>query len=159
MPLDPHDLDLTMLASLIGTALDERTLAALRDAGHPHLRRAHGFVFQHLIERQPTVGQLAESLGVTPQAASKYVVDLESLGYVLRETDPLDSRVRRIVMTPHGHHAVSIARELRTDLERELAQDLGDSAVADSRRVLVALLDRLAATEAITHRRIPLPRE
>ena len=42
------------------------------------------------------MGELAEALGVTQQAASKSVLELEKLGYVERQPDLVDSRVRRI---------------------------------------------------------------
>jgi len=159
MPLDPNDLDLPILASLIGTALDEATLEALRRSGHPNVRRAHGFVFQHLVEAQPTVGQLAELLQVTPQAASKSVVELETLGYVRREPDPIDSRLRRIALTDQGHDAVASSRRFRADLERAVRDDVGERAVENSRRVLVALLRHLDALDAVAARRVPFPAE
>lgn len=123
------------------------------------MRRAHGFVFQHLIDAQPTIGQLAELLQVTPQAASKSVVELETLGYVRREPDPIDSRLRRIVLTDQGRDAVATSRRFRAELERALRDDVGETAVETGRRVLVALLRRLDATDAVAARRVPFPAE
>lgn len=157
MRLIPADLDVAILSSLVGTALDERTLDALRAAGHPHVRRMHGFVFQHLIDDQPTVSQLAALLGVTQQAASKSVVELETLGYVRREPDPLDSRRRRVALTDHGRQAIAVSREVRATLSQALREEVGEHAVSTARRVLVALLDELGSTAAVSDRRVPLP--
>jgi DNA-binding MarR family transcriptional regulator len=159
MDLSSTELDVAILSSLVGTALDARTLDALRVAGHPHLRRVHGFVFQHLIEKQPTVSQLASALGVTQQAASKSVAELETLGYLRRETDARDSRVRRIALTERGREAIAVSRQVRVDLSRALLDDVGRDALDTTRQVLVALLDKLDATAAISTRSVPLPAE
>lgn len=157
--LSSSDLDVAILSSLVGTALDARTLEALRAAGHPHLRRVHGFVFQHLIEKQPTVSQLAAALRVTQQAASKSVAELEALGYLRRESDARDSRRRRIVLTEHGRHAIAVSRRVRVDLSRALLDEVGADAVDTTRQVLVTLLDKLDATAAISTRSVPAPAE
>lgn len=159
MSLVPADLDVAILSSLVGTALDARTLATLRAVGHPQVRRAHGFVFQHLIDDQPTVSQLAERLGVTQQAASKSVAELETLGYVRREPDPLDSRRRRVALTDHGEHVIAISRQVRVDLTRAVIEETGEHDMNTARRVLIALLGELDATSAISTRSIPLPSE
>lgn len=157
--LNAADLDVAVLSSLVGTALDARTLAALRAAGHPQLRRMHGFIFQHLIDKQPTVSQLAAALGVTQQAASKSVAELETLGYVKREPDAQDNRLRRIALTEHGRHAIGVSRRVRANLSEALLEDVGQDALNTTRKVLVALLDRLDATDAITTRSVPMPAE
>ena len=157
--LTSADVDVAMLSSLVGTALDARTLEALRAAGHPRLRRVHGFVFQHLIEKQPTVSQLAAALGVTQQAASKSVAELETLGYVRREPDARDSRLRRIALTEHARHAIAVSRRVRADLSRALLDDVGPAALDTTRHVLVTLIDERDVTADISTRSVPLPAE
>jgi hypothetical protein len=49
-----------------------------------------------------TIGSLAERLGVSQQAASKAVADLERRGCVRREADPADGRARRVALTARG---------------------------------------------------------
>ena len=159
MTVSSKELDVAILASLVGAALDARTLEALRAAGHPHLRRMHGFVFQHLIESQPTISQLAAALGVTQQAASKSIAELETLGYLRREPDARDNRLRRIVLTGHGRHAIAVSRRVRVDLSRALLDDAGKDAIDITRQVLGALLDKLDATAAISTRSVPMPAE
>src|SRR6478672_2249634 len=47
--VDLHALDLATLAWLAGSAANEHLLQQLRAAGHPDIRIAHGYVFQHLL--------------------------------------------------------------------------------------------------------------
>ena len=82
-------------------------------AGFEDVRFSHGFVFQHLLREPMTVGALARAMGVTQQRASKAAAELEELGYVRREVDPADARVRRLVLTARGHGAVAAARLAR----------------------------------------------
>ena len=90
-----HDKDLVLWVTLLAEVLNAETLAALRDE-HPDIRYSHGFLFQQLVEGPRPVGEVATNLGVTSQAVSKMVRELEALGYVTRVADPDDARVRRV---------------------------------------------------------------
>lgn len=157
MPVDPASLDLPTLTALAGLAANEHLLAEVRAAGHPDVRIAHGYVFQHLVEGAPTVGELAARLGVTQQAASKAVAELEGLGYVERRTDPADARIRRLALTERGAAAVAEARTARAALEAAIAEDVGEDAVATARAVLVAVLRRTGGLEGVAARRVRPP--
>jgi len=87
--------------------------ARLAADGFDDLRFGDGVVFQHLVEGRVTVTVLAERLGVTQQAASKAVADLERRGYVRRVADPADARARLVELTARGRGAVSGARRHR----------------------------------------------
>src|SRR4051812_49945962 len=90
-----HDKDLVLWTQLLAESLNASMLDSLRERGHPELRYSHGFLFQQLVEGSRPVGEIAANLGVTSQAVSKSVRELETLGYVSREADPADARVRR----------------------------------------------------------------
>ena len=61
--------------------------------GMDDLRFADGVVFQHLVPGPLAIGELGERMGVSQQAASKAVADLERRGYVERVAGPDDGRV------------------------------------------------------------------
>jgi len=73
-----HDKDLVLWTQLLAESLNTAMLAALRDRGHPELRYSHGFLIQQLVEGPRPVGGIAENLGVTSQAVSKTVRELEA---------------------------------------------------------------------------------
>lgn len=157
LAVDIATLDLPTLISLAGGAANEHLLERVQAAGHPKIRTSHGYVFQHLIAGSPTVGELAERLGVTQQGASKVVVELEALGYVLREADPEDTRIRRVALTAKGRAVVERGRAARAKLEAELLSEVSPKAMAAARKVLVALLRRTGGLEAVTTRRVKIP--
>ena len=155
--VDPSRLDLPILASLAGAAVDEILLARLRAAGHPRIRRSHGYVFQRLLADTPTVTELGIALGVSQQAASKAVIELEELGYVERSPDAADSRLRRIALTGSGRAAIELARRQRGAFEADVLASLTPADAEAGRRLLLALLAASGGLEAIARRQVPVP--
>ena len=155
--LDPADIDLATLAWLAGSSANGYLLAAIRGAGHPAIRTSHGYVFQHLLTDTPTMGELAALLGVTQQAASKMVVELEGLGYVRRMAGDGDQRIRRVSLTPLGREAVAAARAARADLERILDAAVGPAAMRIARDTLQTLIERTGGRDAVARRRVRPP--
>lgn len=155
--LEPASIDVATLAWLAGASANEHLLRLVRGASHPKIRNAHGYVFQHLLGEPHTVGELAGLLGVTQQAASKVVAELEALGYVERRQDEADNRVRRVRLTRRGRAVVERARRARARLEAELRAAVGPEALAETRRVLLALLDRTGGLDAVRTRRVRPP--
>jgi len=146
-----------MLAALAGLSANEHLLTRVRAAGHPQIRNSHGYVFQCLIDGPRAVGEIAQQLGVTQQAASKAVLELETLGYVERRLDAQDSRVRQVALTSKGRQVIERGRASRAALEAELIAELGPRTVASARRALLALLQHTGGLEAVAGRRVKLP--
>lgn len=146
---DPARLDLASLGLLVGLAATERVRAAVEAAGFPGIRFAHGFIFQHLLRGDITVGELAEELGTTAQAASRAIADLEEQGYVERCYDTRDARIRQLRLTERGRGAVEAGRAARAEIEAELADRLGGRRVAAARRLLAEALDDLGGADAV----------
>ncbi|QMU68090.1 MarR family winged helix-turn-helix transcriptional regulator [Streptacidiphilus sp. P02-A3a] len=76
--------------------------AGVEARGFADIRPAHGFAFARLAPDGATVGELAEHLGVTKQAASQLVEELVRKGYVERHPHPDDARARLVVLTERG---------------------------------------------------------
>jgi DNA-binding MarR family transcriptional regulator len=156
--VDPAGLDLGYLALFVGHAMNEAVLRTLASRGHGALRTSHGFVFQHLVAGARTIGELAERMAMTQQAASKAVAELERLGYVERTADAGDARVRRIALSARGKAAIAAGRKARAALERRLESRCGVAAITAARRTLAAALEELGGAEAVRARRVVAPR-
>ena len=100
--VDPLQLDTGTLALFVGQAAAALVQEQLAAQGFGDLRFSHGYVFQHLIDGEPTVGELAAQLGMTQQGASKAVAELERLGYCERVADAADARVAGSVRADRG---------------------------------------------------------
>jgi len=138
--VDRDLLDLPVLLLSAARALVEGVDAGVRARGFADVRPAHGFAFVRLAGDGATVGQLAEHLDVTKQAASQMVEELVTKGYVERRPHPDDARARLIVLTPKGWACTRAADEAATDLLRPWADALGPERLA----ALRADLSRIA---------------
>jgi DNA-binding MarR family transcriptional regulator len=156
--VDPGSLDIGYLALFVGQAFSEAVLVALAAAGHGELRSSHGFVIQHVIDADRTIGELAERMRVTQQGASKAVAELEALGYFERIADPDDARIRRVHLSARGREAVQVTRSAREKIARQLTAQIGEAASHSCRRTLARMLDTLGAAEAVRQRKVPVPR-
>jgi len=123
-------LDLPVLLLSAARALVDGVDAGVRARGFADLRPAHGFAFVRLAGDGATVGQLAEHLDVTKQAASQMVEELVTKGYVERRPHPDDARARLIVLTPKGWACTRAADEAATELLRPWADTLGPQRLA-----------------------------
>lgn len=116
-------------------ALQERQVAA----GFEDHRVVHHNVMAHVTYDGIRLTALAERAGITKQAMSELVADLERLGYLERTPDPQDRRAKLITFSARGHAAVVAARAAFTDIEAQLTDRLGAEAVAALRRGLLEL--------------------
>src|SRR5262249_11038225 len=121
-------------------------------------RFGHGFVFQHLVGGPLPIGDLARAMDVTQQRASKATAELEALGYVRREADPDDARVRRIALTERGWGVIEAARRARASVVDHLRERLGAERVAAAEGLLRDVLRETGAAAEIQARRVRLPR-
>jgi len=150
-----YDKDLVLWTQLLAETLNTRMMDGLRERGHAQLRYSHGFLFQQLVEGARPVGEIAANLGVTSQAVSKSVRELEALGYVSRSADPDDARVRRVALTDRGRDAVDAAREIREALNSRFASALGDERAAATAAALADAVRESGALDAVLGRRVP----
>ncbi|MFC4127277.1 MarR family winged helix-turn-helix transcriptional regulator [Nocardia rhizosphaerae] len=129
------DLPLLLLAAAADvTAAVE---AGVRAAGFTDVRPAHGFAFVRMAPGGATVGEIAEHLGVTKQAASQLVDELVTKGYAQRNPHPRDARAKLITLTERGWACTRAA-------DAALAEFAGRWSGAIGPRALGQLRDALA---------------
>ncbi|HEX6240134.1 MAG TPA: MarR family transcriptional regulator [Polyangiales bacterium] len=129
----------------VARLLDEEALRRVgQKQGAPRLRRAHTGLLPHIDLGGTRVTDLADRLGVSKQAVSQLVDDLEGWGVVTREADPDDARARRVVFTPRGRAGLLEGLAVLRTLEAELTRAIGAPAMQGLREGLLALHDRLS---------------
>jgi DNA-binding MarR family transcriptional regulator len=121
--------------------LNEQALARVnRRAGSaPPLRAAHTALLPHLSSQGVRGAELAKKLGVTKQAVSQLLTELEEWGVVEQVPDPHDGRAKLVRFTARGEegmlHGLSVLREL----ERELSDKIGKRRMQELHTALLAL--------------------
>lgn len=155
--LDPAELDLAHLALFVGLAVNQRVIERLEALGYRALTQSHGYLVQHLVNGPRSIGELAARLGITQQAVSKSVRELEALGYLKTRPSVEDARVRLVALSARGKGCVEAARTLRRTLERGFQRKHGKAELAEAKRLLIGVLDQLGGLEAIKRRRVRPP--
>lgn len=146
--------DLVLLISACSARLDDDVLARVRRMVGDDVRYRDGYVFQHLVGGPISITALARLLGVTQQAASKQVADLESRGLVVRRPDPGDARARLVDLAERGRRTVEAGRVARREIVAELTADLGGEWRRSLLDRLGELSDRTGAIDHLAARRI-----
>ena len=94
------------------------------------------------------LSSVADSLGVSRQAANSVVDALEQLGYLARQPDPDDGRAKRLVLTAGGALLRQDGLTVAADLQRECGLIISRKRLAASCRTLHSLLEQLPETPA-----------
>jgi DNA-binding MarR family transcriptional regulator len=118
---------------------DELLATAPRVAGH-ELRPTHNHVLRHLDEHGTRGSVLAERAGLTRQAITQIVDELEAAGVVERVPDPDDGRAKQVVYTAVGRRAFRDSRRRIAAIEARWRDELGDDGYAALRAGLSALV-------------------
>jgi DNA-binding MarR family transcriptional regulator len=155
-PVDPA-ADIGLLALAVASGITASMREQMAAAGFDDVRDAHGYVIQGLLAGDTTVTALAARLGVSAQAVSKSVSELERAGYVRRGHDPDDGRARPLELTSRGDALVDASRRARRAVARDLARRLGTRDQAELVRLLQRAAEHYGALEALTTRRLRPP--
>jgi DNA-binding MarR family transcriptional regulator len=135
----------------VARLLDEVALERVaRERGAPRLRRSHTSLLPHIDLEGTRITDLAERVGVTKQAVSQLVDDLEGLGVVARLPDPDDARARRVVFTDRGRQGLLDGLATLRAVEEELALAIGEQRMRDLRAALLAIHDQLTPDASST---------
>ncbi len=78
---------------------------------------------------------------MTPQSMGELVDELEQLGYVRRQPDPVDRRAKLIVLTQKGRACIAAGEQTIDGLEDKITAILGRRQHRQLREMLQKLLD------------------
>jgi DNA-binding MarR family transcriptional regulator len=124
-------------ARLVNERALERVNQRLR--GGPPLRASHTALFPHLSAEGVRGADLAKKLGVTKQAVSQLVTELEEWGVVEQVTDPNDGRAKLVRFTPKGEQGLLQGLAVLGELESELSERIGKRKMGELHTALLAL--------------------
>lgn len=133
----PLLLLLVLAARHLTDAMQEHLVAA---GFHDH-RVVHHNVMAHVTYDGLRLTELAELAGITKQAMSELVIDLETLGYLERCADPTDGRAKLIGFTSKGRGAVEAAMRAFEQMDGILAERVGTETLQTLREGLLATIE------------------
>ncbi|MGD0833508.1 MAG: MarR family transcriptional regulator [Candidatus Dormibacteria bacterium] len=109
-------------------------------AGFDDYRRTDAAVMRLLSRRPRSIGQIGAALGVTRQAARKFVTRLEGRGFVVTGRDASDARQVNVELTGRGAEYARAIRGAIDALDRRLAQRVERAQLLAADAVLRATL-------------------
>jgi DNA-binding MarR family transcriptional regulator len=116
------DLALLLLGGF--RVLVDDAVLELAERGYEDVRPVHDFAMRAIAAGADDASELGRRLSVSKQAAAKTVAVLEERGYVVRSSDPLDARRKRLQVTPLGFEVMRVGEavfdELRDKWERKI---------------------------------------
>ncbi len=104
---------------------DEALQAALKEAGLPNVSRAQSLLIANIAAGEHRAARIARNLGVTRQAISLMLGELEGRGIVELVPDPDDRRARIVRFAEEANPARRAAAKALDYLELKLAERLG----------------------------------
>lgn len=120
-------------------AIEAAVRADLAQNGFGDVTPAHSALLRNVGEDGSRPSELAAHAGVTRQAITKLVDELERLDLVRRDPDPDDGRGVIVRYTDRGRAGVAIARKRMLALERAWAAQVGADRWAEVRSTLDTL--------------------
>jgi DNA-binding MarR family transcriptional regulator len=118
-------------------------MASLHQAGFVDVLPAHLGVFQHPGPDGQRPGVLALRSNASKQAMNHLLHQLESGGYLTRESHPDDRRTRVVRLTERGWAAFGVIGSTLRRLEREWCAALGEDLYASLAEALARLQEAL----------------
>jgi len=143
--------DLGRILATASRSINTELMTRLAAAGHPLVRPSHIAVFAGLEPGGSQITSLAQHAGVSRQALSALVKEVEALGYVRSSPDPGDRRAVRVVLTDSGVEFCLAAIAISTEITAEIQERWG-SAALDEMRERLRSISAERATDADTIR-------
>jgi DNA-binding MarR family transcriptional regulator len=120
-------------------AIETAVRADLAQNGFGDVAPAHSALMREIGEDGSRPSELAAHAGVTRQAITKLVDELERLDLVRRDPDPDDGRGVIVRYTDRGRAVLAIARDRMLALERDYAAQVGADRWVEVRSTLETL--------------------
>lgn len=104
---------------------DDALQGSLKEGGFTNTTRAQSLLIANIAAGEQRAIRIARNLGVTRQAISQMLAELEANGLIVVEADPNDGRARIVKFSEQAAGTRKAARSILEGLETELVQRLG----------------------------------
>lgn len=136
--------------------VQQRTFESTQQKGHSELKVSFEKVLAMMGPAGGIVQQIARNLGVSRQAATATAIELETLGYLQRVTDPGNTRQLAMQFTDLGWGLIADSVASVDELELELSTILGDARMTRLKQTFRSLysaleLDQDVVNQLATH--------
>jgi DNA-binding MarR family transcriptional regulator len=125
--------DLGHLLSTAARAVNLDLMARLAEGGYSDVKPAHLPVFTGLTPGGTHISALAVEAGISRQAMSALVKEVEAIGYVAASVDPKDARATLVTLTDRGTQFCLSAIEVSASITAQFSARIGSDRLDDLR--------------------------
>lgn len=146
---EDEDLEAPLMAVMLrrpAVLIRHEVIAGLHAAGFVDVLPAHLGVFQYPGPDGQRPGVLAARTRASKQAMNHLLHQLETAGYLVRESHPRDRRTRVVRLTDRGWEALRVIQETALRVEAGWAEALGQDTYRQLREGLARLESVLDTT-------------
>lgn len=120
-------------------------MAKSAEKGHKGLKLNWDTVFLNLDFRDGSrIVDLAQANGLTKQAMSQIVSEIERQGYITKQEDPEDGRAKKIALTARGKQLIQDSMNAYDELEAEYEALVGAEKLAQLKAIAAELVENRA---------------
>ncbi|HSB95377.1 MAG TPA: MarR family transcriptional regulator [Spongiibacteraceae bacterium] len=118
--------DLTFALAGIATYCETQLMELDKLKGHSRLKMSFSQVISHISPHGSLINDLAKINGVSKQAISQVVKEVEDLGYIERKQNPHDARSTQLFLTDYGLQLIADSVANISVLRTQLIDVLGE---------------------------------
>jgi DNA-binding MarR family transcriptional regulator len=120
--------------------LVDAAVAELAARGYDDVRPSHDFAMRAIDAGADSASELGRAMSVSKQAAAKTIAALMERGYVAIDSDPVDRRRKRILVTVLGHQVMREGERIFDELRDAWARQLGQGQLTQLEQHLAAFV-------------------
>ena len=131
-----RDNNLRRLLASASRALNRHITQELRRQGYADSRPGHAALLANLDLDGNSVTEVAERAQISKQAMARLAVELEEMGIITRRVHGEDKRALTLTFTKRGRDLIKSTVAIVDEIERDLANEIGDRSMATLKRSL-----------------------
>ena len=142
----PPSLRLAAISRMLVRSVSSEVQGQLASQGFGDVRPAHNAVFGQVLAGRCRITSMAEHLGITKQAVTWLVGQLEEGGYAMRHPDPLDGRAKVVALTDRGRQAAAASVAAANHIESKWSVAVESARLEQCKDTLWRLLSHIRTT-------------
>lgn len=115
----------------------------LKHRGYAGISLASTMLLMNIDAKGSQLTRLGEKIGISRQAVTNLVHQLEEKNYLHRSPDPADKRAMIVTLTPEGWQLIDDIVKVKAEIEAEYCSIIGKNQMENLRESLVKLLKSL----------------
>ena len=132
----------------LGTYCEKQLMELDKAKGHLRLKMSFAQVISHISVHGSLINDLAKINGVSKQAISQVVKEVEDLGYIERKQNPDDARSTKLFLTEYGMQLVTDSLNNISGVRVQFVQILRERRVKYFSQSIETLYDYFCSTSA-----------